>query len=469
MATHADLPRSGQWNTAARVAVVLGQGQQHALRSRRSMRRASLLPIAVCSLALLLVALAALSGAGVSSKWAFTAPLVGGQAEKTGTHALVDAAAHLWSGGAEAGRHNTAQVLAGRGLKIASAQPDSFAKTTSSSAAAEGAVAVAPAAGADWTGRAVLLAYIVLWYGFSIAFNIYFKRAVTVFPFPWACAWFQIASGCVIFGPLWAFGLRAAPKLTFEDVLKLLPAAACHVILQVGAVIAFAGGSVSFVHVVKAFEPVISAIFAVVFLGSVSGWPVYASLLPIIIGVGLASAKEVSFTWFGFSCAMISNMGSAGRAVYTKLFLSKGVGENMTSANTFSVLSLLGMLLLLPLTFLVESPGSVVRGLKDAYAIAGNGFVFDMVMSGLTFYLYSELAFLALGRLDAVSHSIANTMKRVVVIVAAIVVFKTKVTALGTFGSAMAVAGTFLYSVAKRRDDQERRSRQQPAEIENKV
>jgi len=52
-------------------------------------------------------------------------------------------------------------------------------------------------------------------------------------------------------------------------------------------------------------------------------------------------------------------------------------------------------------------------------------------------------------RLDPVSHAVVNTMRRVVIIVAAVVAFNTKVTFLGGVGSAVAVAGTLLYSLAK--------------------
>ena len=98
-----------------------------------------------------------------------------------------------------------------------------------------------------------------------------------------------------------------------------------------GAVIAFFAGAVSFGHIVKASEPVVSSLLNFAFLGEVMPWQVYASLLPIIGGVGLASASELSFNWLlrlqkrvalklrlCFGAAMGSNLGSASRAVYSK-------------------------------------------------------------------------------------------------------------------------------------------------------
>jgi len=292
--------------------------------------------------------------------------------------------------------------------------------------------------------------YITLWYIFSIGYNIYFKRALIAFPFPWACAMWQIAFGWLVFGPLWLTGVRKVPELTKKEALVLLAAALGNLVLHVGAVIAFFGGAVSFVHIVKASEPVLSSVLNYLFLGEVLAWPVYASLLPIIGGVALASAKELSFTWLGFGAAMLSNLGSAGRAVYSKKVMgTKSIGNNMDAANTFSVMTIMGSLLLLPICLLMEPPAAVVEGFRAAYASGGQDFLINMLGSGVCYYLYNELAFLALGKLDAVSHAVVNTMKRVVIVAVAIVVFRTPVSTLGIIGSAVAVAGTYLYSVAK--------------------
>jgi len=285
--------------------------------------------------------------------------------------------------------------------------------------------------------------YIFLWYAFSIGYNITFKRALNAFPFPWAGAMWQMSFGMMVFGPLWAAGLRKVPRLSKTEGLRLLPSAIGNLVLHVGAVIAFFGGAVSFVHIVKASEPVVSSLLNYLFVGEVLAWPVYAALIPIIGGVGLASASELSFTWLAFGAAMLSNLGSAGRAVYSKKVMAGAeIGENMDAANTFSVMTLMGTVMLLPLFLYFESPAAALAGLRLAIAKGGRNFLFDMFSSGLFYYLYNELAFLALGKLDAVSHAVVNTIKRVVIIVVAVFVFQTKITAVGAAGSAVAVAGS---------------------------
>lgn len=57
------------------------------------------------------------------------------------------------------------------------------------------------------------------------------------------------------------------------------------------------------------------------------------------------------------------------------------------------------------------------------------------------------MAFLALDSVHPVTHAVGNTIKRVVIIAASILVFKNPVTAQGYLGSAIAILGVLLYSI----------------------
>ena len=53
-------------------------------------------------------------------------------------------------------------------------------------------------------------------------------------------------------------------------------------------------------------------------LGTSTPLPVIASLVPIMAGVAMASAAELSFNWTGFLTAMASNLTFGFRAVWSK-------------------------------------------------------------------------------------------------------------------------------------------------------
>merc|ERR1712232_850387 len=106
-------------------------------------------------------------------------------------------------------------------------------------------------------------------------------------------------------------------------------------------------------------------------------------------------------------------------------------------------------LFLIPASFAVEGPSAMIEGFMAALSDGGLKFILHFIGCGFFYYFYNEVAFLALGQLDPVSHAVSNTMKRVVIIITSIVVFRTPVTPLGVIGSSVAIGGTLLYSLAK--------------------
>ena len=81
--------------------------------------------------------------------------------------------------------------------------------------------------------------------------------------------------------------------------------------------------------------------------------------------------------------------------------------------------------------------------------VGGLKFAKMLLAAGLSHYVYNECAFLALSSIHPVSHAVANTIKRVAVIVLSVIYFRNPLTVTGASGSAVAVVGVFLYSLAK--------------------
>lgn len=70
-------------------------------------------------------------------------------------------------------------------------------------------------------------------------------------------------------------------------------------------------------------EPFFSVTLSALFLGEAPTVPVVLSLLPVVGGVALASASEVTFNWPGFLAAMGSNVTFQSRNVFSKKFMGK--------------------------------------------------------------------------------------------------------------------------------------------------
>ncbi len=219
--------------------------------------------------------------------------------------------------------------------------------------------------------------------------------------YPWTIATIQMATGILYFVPLWLTGLRKAPKLSGSDLKTLFPIALCHTGVHVGAVIALGAGAVSFAHIVKASEPVVTCGLNALLLGQILPLPVYATLLPIIGGVAIASMKELSFTFLALASAMLSNVSSAARGVLSKKTMSgKQIGENLDAQNLYAVLTAMSTLILIPTALAIEGTGffGAFKDLVASGSFTNQSLSALLLLGGATYYLYNEVAFLALGK-----------------------------------------------------------------------
>jgi len=294
--------------------------------------------------------------------------------------------------------------------------------------------------------------YLTVWYGMSIGYNVCTKRTFQMLPLPWIISSTQFFAGILYVTPLWMLGIRSKPQLTFNQGLQLGPMATLNVLTLLFISIGLDKGSVSFVNIVKATEPIFSCIFARTVLKQHLEAPVYATLIPIILGVCLASLKEVSFSAIAFAGAIGSSISSALRAILAKKSLGKPKGKNMDALNLCAVLNILGFSILAPLALVWEGR-KIMPAWENAMAagFSPKAIVMNAFMSGFFLYMYYESNYLFLNEVSAVTHAVANVMRRILMVATSIVVFGTQVTPLNLFGSILACVGAFLYSFLKDR------------------
>jgi solute carrier family 35 protein E1 len=291
-----------------------------------------------------------------------------------------------------------------------------------------------------------------LWYVLNVGYNIGNKRVLNALPIPWTAATVELFFGFPYVALLWTTRMRKAPRLSLDNIKTLSSQAFFLAATHVGGVISFGAGAISFTHILKATEPVWSALILAVGFRDFLPLPVYASLIPIIGGVGLASMKELSFTWLSFIAGTLSAVTSATKAILSKKVLDgKPLGENLTPANMFAVLTILGFLMILPASLLIEGPAAVKTAWSAALAAGYTKMqLFRLLsISGFLYYIYNEVAFLALAEVAPVTHAVTNTVKRVVIILASVLVFRNPVTKLGMLGSGIAILGATAYSITK--------------------
>merc|ERR1719231_1753997 len=205
-----------------------------------------------------------------------------------------------------------------------------------------------------WFDTLKLAFLFTTWFSLNVMYNITNKKCQNAFPMPWTMTVVSLFVGIPWVCLLWLSGIRKAPKIGMDGWKVLLPIGAAHALGHAGAVIALGAGAVSFAQTVKAAEPVFTCVLSYFFLGTVFKPQVYATLIPIIFGVSLASLKELSFTWKALWGAVTSNVAFASRAVLSKATMDKPVGENMGAANLYGILTIIAFILSLPFALYYE-------------------------------------------------------------------------------------------------------------------
>jgi len=296
-----------------------------------------------------------------------------------------------------------------------------------------------------------LLIYFALWYLGNYYYNITNKLALKATGgaagFPMTISALQLGIGSLYGIFLWlAPDAREKPTVTLDDIIKMLPVAFCYAGAHSASVFSFSAGSVSFGQIVKAAEPA----FAAVLSQFVYNKPVSKAkwlCLPIVIGgVILASVNELDFAWSALISACLANMFAAVRGNENKKLMdTEGLKDRLGSVgNQFCITSILGFLLSIPFLILKEGSkfGEFVEAFKTVPALKTN-----MIASALWFYGYNELSTMTLKKTNAVTQSVANTAKRVIVIVGVAIVLGESLDFMKLLGCGIGIGGVFLYSI----------------------
>ena len=245
---------------------------------------------------------------------------------------------------------------------------------------------------------------------------------------------------------LWSLKLQPRPKISKPFIVALLGPALFHTIGHISACISFSKVAVSFTHVIKSSEPVFSVVFSS-FLGDSYPLQVWLSILPIVMGCALAAITEVSFNVQGLWGALISNVGFVLRNIYSKRSLQNF--KEVDGLNLYGWISIISFFYLFPAAIFLEG-SQWVQGYHKALAAVGKPSTLYLwvLLSGVFYHLYNQSSYQALDEISPLTFSVGNTMKRVVVIISTVLVFRNPVRPLNALGSAVAIFGTFLYSQA---------------------
>jgi len=296
-----------------------------------------------------------------------------------------------------------------------------------------------------------LLMYFSFWFLGNYYYNIWNKLALKAAGgktgFPMTISTLQLGVGVIYALFMWvAPDARKTPTVTMDDLLKMLPVGICAAGAHSASVFALSAGSVSFGQIVKAAEPAFAAVLGSTFYGKTISKGKWLCLIPIISGVCLASVKELDFAWSALISACVANLFAAIKGNENKKLMdTAGLSDRIgTVGNQFALTTLIAFAFSLPVMLFKEGSkwGAFCELYKSNPVVANN-----LILSGLAFYGYNELATLTIKKTNAVTQSVANTAKRVIVIIGSAIFLGESLDPMKLLGCGIGIGGVFLYSL----------------------
>eukprot|EP00057_Strongylocentrotus_purpuratus_P012150 XP_011666624.1 PREDICTED: solute carrier family 35 member E2 [Strongylocentrotus purpuratus] len=217
--------------------------------------------------------------------------------------------------------------------------------------------------------------------------------------------------------------------------------------------------AVSFTETIKSSAPFFTVVLASCVLRERTGMWVKMSLIPVVGGLALTSCYELSFTMVGFTAAIATNLVDCLQNVFSKKLLSSSKYKYSPPELQFYTSTAAVILLIPSWYFILEIP------FKDG--APDHVLVMALLVNGIFFHLQSITAYALMGRISPVTHSVANTVKRALLIWLSILTFGNPVTLYSGIGTLIVVFGVLLYNKAREHEQLTREvARRQTQEID---
>lgn len=202
---------------------------------------------------------------------------------------------------------------------------------------------------------------------------------------------------------------------------------------------------VSFNQAIGATTPAFTAVLAAVMLGHRETTSVYLSLVPVVVGIVIASGAEPMFNLVGFLAALTATAGRALKSVLQGLMLSDS-SEKMDSLSLLLYMAPVATAALVPITLYFEP-----TALAHALVLGRTGGFWPLLLvNAVMAYFVNLTNFLVTKYTSALTLQVLGNAKGIVAVIASVLVFRNPVTFYTVLGYSVTVSGVILYSHAKR-------------------
>ncbi|KAI5806032.1 triose-phosphate transporter family-domain-containing protein [Pyronema omphalodes] len=264
-------------------------------------------------------------------------------------------------------------------------------------------------------------AWLALYFSLNLALTLYNKFVMTKFPFPYLLTGVHALCGtlgCAFFYSRGAFTLT---RLTDRENLTLVLFSFLYTINIAISNVSLNLVTIPFHQIVRAMTPFFTVIIYRLFFGKTYSRATYTSLIPVVAGVGFATAGDYYFTALGF---LLTLFGAFLAALLYRMS---------------------------PLAFLQTLIWAYITG--EFSAISGwaetsmtQKDLGNLLINGLIAFALNVISFTANKKTGALTMTVAANVKQILTIVLSVLFWNLKATGLNTFGIVMTLCGGAWYA-----------------------
>nr|KAF6508103.1 solute carrier family 35 member E2A [Rousettus aegyptiacus] len=254
-----------------------------------------------------------------------------------------------------------------------------------------------------WSSRALL--YLALWFFLSFC-TLFLNKHILTLPEggPGALGAVQMLSttfiGCLkTLVPCCLYQHKSRLSYPPNFVTTMLFVGLMRFATVVLGLVSLKNVAVSFAETVKSSAPIFTVVLSRLILGEHTGLLVNLSLVPVMGGLALCTATEMSFNVLGFSAALSTNIMDCLQNVFSKKLLS-GDKYKFSAVELQFYTSAAAVAMLLPAWVFMDLPVIGRSGKSLSYT---RDVMLLLLTDGVLFHLQSVTAYALMGRVSPVT------------------------------------------------------------------
>tara|TARA_B110000459_G_C16561651_1_gene471872 strand:- start:199 stop:1173 length:975 start_codon:yes stop_codon:yes gene_type:complete len=305
---------------------------------------------------------------------------------------------------------------------------------------------------------AYTLSMIAAWYFSNIGVILLNKYLLSVwgFKFPIFLTMCHMVMCLVLAAATRSLGLVPRQNLkSRRHLAKIAVLAVVFVASVVGGNVSLRFIPVSFNQAIGATTPFFTALLSLFIMRQKETPEVYVTLVPIVLGIVLASKAEPLFHMIGFIACFSATFSRALKSVLQGLLLTNEA-EKLDSLNLLLFMSPVALIVLLTATTIME---------PDAFPVFLENctqspiFFFILTLNCVLAFSVNLTNFLVTKCTSPLTLQVLGNAKGAVAVVVSIFLFKNPVSPIGMFGYSITIMGVVAYSEAKKRSKEKMRRR----------